>query len=98
MARIDSPLALWVDDCKPCPDGFAVARTYDDALSLCRRYRYTVIHLDYDLGEQRTGLDLLRQLDRERLLPPLVELITWNPVGRKRLEAELRDIDRRRQR
>lgn len=50
---------LWVDDAKPAPEGVAVARTYDDALSMLRRFEYGTLYLDHDLGETRTGYDLL---------------------------------------
>lgn len=83
---------LWVDDCKPCPEGCSVARTYDDALRMLRRYRWDVLYLDHDLGEPRTGYDLLVQADREGLVPPVVECISWNPVGRKRIEDFARSI------
>jgi len=83
---------LWVDDCKPCPDGFAVARTYDDALAMCRRFEYDAIYLDHDLGESRTGYDLLLQLHAIGRLPPRVEVISWNPVGRARIIAALKEI------
>ncbi len=83
-------MRLWVDDCKPVPEGVeAVARTYDDAVRLCRRFRYEVLYLDHDLGEPRSGLDLLRQLKREGICPPVVECISWNPVGRANILAEL---------
>jgi hypothetical protein len=80
--------ALWVDDCKPCPEGFAVARTYDDALDLMRRFSYDALYLDHDLGEDapnRTGYDLLVQVQREGRCPPTVHCISCNPVGRKRI-------------
>lgn len=81
---------IWVDDCKPVPDGIeAVARTYDEAIRLCRRFSYDTLYLDHDLGEERTGLDLLRQLKREGRCPPIVHCISWNPVGRKNILAEL---------
>lgn len=81
---------IWVDDCKPVPSGMqAVARTYDDALRMMRRFKYAVLYLDYDLGEQRTGLDLLRQVKHEGICPPRVECISWNPVGRERIAWEL---------
>ena len=83
---------LWVDDSKPCPHGCAVARTYDDALRLLRRYSYEVLYLDHDLGEQRTGYDLLMQLIEDGRVPPRVECISWNPVGRKRIAAALAEI------
>jgi hypothetical protein len=82
---------LWVDDCKPCPDGFAVARTYDEALRLLRTHDYAALYLDHDLGDEynRTGYDLLLQVQSEGRCPPTVECISWNPVGRQRILAAL---------
>lgn len=84
-----SDLAIWVDDCKPAPSGCAVARTYDLALQMLRRFKYSKLYLDHDLGEARTGYDLLMVLIAEGIVPPEVECISWNPVGRKRIEAAL---------
>jgi hypothetical protein len=81
---------LWVDDCKPAPDGFVVARTYDDALKMLRRFDYTELYLDHDLGDDgRTGYDLLMQIIAENRLPPRVECISWNPAGRQRILAAI---------
>lgn len=80
---------LWVDDCKPCPEGMAVARTYDDAVAMMRRFDYETLYLDHDLGEVRTGLDLLRQMKAEGRVPPKVACISWNPVGRQNILNEL---------
>lgn len=89
-------MVLWVDDCKPVPvyldeDRVAVARTYDDALRMLRRFRYGTLYLDHDLGDEqgRTGLDLLRAIKAEGRCPQLVICISWNPVGRRNIEAEL---------
>lgn len=82
--------SLWVDDCKAAPEGCAVAHTYDDALRMLRKYRYEVLYLDFDLGERRTGLDLLRQARAENRLPAKVECISWNPVGRRQILDELK--------
>lgn len=83
------PLDIWVDDCKPAPNGCAVARTYDIALRMLRRYEYATLYLDHDLGEERTGYDLLMVLIRENRVPPNVECISWNPVGRQRIASAL---------
>lgn len=81
---------LWVDDCKPAPEGYAVARTYDDAVRMLRRYEYDVLHLDHDLGDDgRTGYDLLMQLLSEGRCPADVRCISWNPAGRARIAAAL---------
>lgn len=91
------PRMLWVDDAKPAPEGMAVARTYDDALRMLRRFEYDVLYLDHDLGDQqgRTGLDLLRQLITDGRVPERVECISWNPAGKARIEAEIADLGRR---
>jgi hypothetical protein len=83
-------MALWVDDCKPAPEGCAVARTYDDAVSMLRRFDYETLYLDHDLGDDgRTGYDLLMQMLGEGRVPERVECISWNPAGRQRIEAAL---------
>lgn len=88
-----SGLEIWVDDCKPAPHGCAVARTYDDALRMLRRFDYSTLYLDHDLGEERTGYDLLMVLIQENRVPATVKCISWNPVGRKRIEDALRQRD-----
>lgn len=90
----ETGLEIWVDDSKPAPDGCAVARTYDDALRLMSRYNYTKLYLDHDLGEEdpnRTGYDLLKVLMSLNRVPPVVECISWNPAGRKRIEDAMLD-------
>lgn len=84
-------LSLWVDDCKPCPNGFAVARTYDDAMHMLRRFQYGTLYLDHDLADpqDRTGYDLLMQAIAEGVAPEDVRVISWNPVGRKRIEQAI---------
>lgn len=86
---IDTP--LWVDDSKPAPEGCAIARTYDDALQMLTQHDYSTLYLDHDLGDSqgRTGLDLLRKLIELDRVPPAVQCISWNPVGRQNIEAEL---------
>jgi len=83
---------LWVDDCKPCPDGWAVARTYDEAVALLSRYDYDEVAFDHDLGDthvpERTGYDLLCAIECGDLRKPkLARIISWNPVGRKKMQV-----------
>lgn len=77
---------LWVDDAKPCPEGWAVARTYTDAWHLLARYEYDCVALDHDLGDDGTGYDLLCAMERGELRRPRsFLLISLNPVGRARM-------------
>jgi len=84
---------LWVDDCKPVPEGdeWAVARTYDAAVSLLQRFTYDVVALDHDLGDDDapTGYDILLGMERGELRRPHVELriISWNVSGVQRMKA-----------
>ena len=87
---------LWVDDSKPEPLGCSVARTYDDAVRMLTRYDWDVLYLDHDLGEKRTGYELLLEMDFAGRVPATVICISWNPVGRARIEALWEEIvDRR---
>jgi hypothetical protein len=79
---------LWVDDCKPAPGGMPVARTYDDALRMLRRFDWDLVYLDHDLGEDhRTGYDLLKQIIADGRAPEHLKCISWNPSGKQRIEA-----------
>lgn len=93
----DNRKLLWVDDSKPAPYGCSVARTYDHAVRMLRKYEWDVLYLDHDLADARTGYDLLKQLDQEGRVPPEVVCISWNPVGKRNIEALFSDIKRRRQ-
>jgi len=85
---------LFVDDCKPEPSGVTgVDRTYDDAVRLLRTYNWDILMLDHDLGDDgRTGYDLLKQMDEEGRVPPIVQCVSWNPVGRRRIEQLAAEI------
>jgi DNA-binding response OmpR family regulator len=89
---------LWVDDSKPEPNGCSVARTYDDALRMLRRYEWDVLYLDHDLGDDdgRTGYDLLVQIRAENRVPREVVCISWNPVGKRRIVNLVSDIEEER--
>ena len=43
---------LWLDDIRPAPDGWAWARTVEEAVSLLERGEVAEASLDHDLGEQ----------------------------------------------
>lgn len=91
---MDGERMLWVDDSKPEPHGCSVARTYDDAVRMLRRYEWDVLYLDHDLGDAdgRTGYDLLVQMRAEARVPADVVCISWNPVGKRRIQNLWSDI------
>ena len=58
--------ALFIDDVRPCPDGYKLARTFDEAKFLIEEYDWEVISFDHDLGEtdiMNNGLTLMDILE-----------------------------------
>lgn len=89
MLPHDKKMNLWVDDVKAAPEGWAVARTYDDAMKLLARYDYVTVALDHDLGDDgNTGYDILCAMERgEVRTPERLMIISLNPVGAARMKT-----------
>lgn len=63
-----------------------VARTYKEGIEELSKGRYNTLLLDHDLGEVKTGYDILSWLEiNSNLAPENIILITHNPVGAKRM-------------
>ena len=77
---------LLVDDLRNYNAGYT-ARTYDQAIELLNKYEFSDgIMLDHDLGEEKTGYDVLKYIrDNDIILPDVFQLITSNPVGRQNM-------------
>lgn len=65
--------SLYVDDLRPCPDGWDVARSFHEAICMLEKTRYTVVSLDHDLGcfygnKEMTGHDVLNWLIARKVL------------------------------
>jgi NAD+-processing family protein with receiver domain len=85
-------LKLFVDDERSCPNGWGLARTYDEAVYFISTGKVEAISLDHDLGEEKTGYDLACLLEnlvmRHVVVAPEQMLChSSNPVGRQRIEA-----------
>lgn len=79
---------LWIDDCKPEPDGWARARTFEDAVRMLRRFPYEEVAVDHDLAGPETGYDLLCMMERGELpRPQRLRIISLNPVGVARMKV-----------
>lgn len=84
--------SLYLDDERPCPDGYVLARSTQEALALCLdRGLPERMSLDHDLGDDDTAMRFLRALDELYPEPPYFwQIHSANPVGAKNLEAFLR--------
>lgn len=94
-------MKLFVDDERECPEGWIVARSYDEALTFLgidQKCQVSDLSIDHDLGEGKSGYDLACWLE-ERLVygyevPVKITCHSANPVGRARIEQCLASIRR----
>ena len=90
-------MKLWLDDLRPVPYGYEVARSVNEAKQLILEAEHNGIEIealdrDHDLGDYADqGGDAIRLLEwlaeRETFYP--VEIHTANPVGRANMERIL---------
>lgn len=96
-----SNLKLYLDDQRPAPPGWDLARTSDDAIELLRTGNVVELSLDYDLGDPvyGTGLQVLdwleRALEEGRVRMPQMSAHSASPLGRRRLEAQIEWLEQR---
>lgn len=48
-------IKLYVDDLRDCPEGFVIARTFEEAVEAFDRFNVDVLSMDHDLGEDSDG-------------------------------------------
>lgn len=95
-------MKIWVDDERPMPKGFDHhVKTSAEAIELLQRGNVTGISLDHDLGgvnECETGYFIAQFIEiaaHNGWIPKLEWAIhTANPVGRRNMEAALRNADK----
>lgn len=92
---------LYVDDLRPCPEGWDVVRSFHAAIYALENYHIKEVSLDHDLGEdsfygnkEMTGRDILNWLiDRKvhgKDVPAIVHVHSANPVGCATMEADIK--------
>ena len=87
-------MKLFVDDLRPAPNGWTLARTVDEAIELLLQGSVSELSLDYDLGgRDATGLDVLSWIETAvaegRLKMPKMSAHSGSVLGRRRLEAQI---------
>lgn len=54
---------VYLDDFRPCPKGFVLARNVEECLLLLGNCKVDILSLDHDLGiGEPTGFDLVKQM------------------------------------
>lgn len=79
---------LYVDDIRQIPrelyDSYKCfqASCYKETITKLKRTKYSVIDLDHDLGEEKTGYDICKYIIQNNLQFDKIRIHTSNPVGR----------------
>lgn len=81
---------LLIDDLRNTPTDF-IARTAEAGKISLKSLHPVLTHVvfDHDLGEEETGYDVMMWALNNSVMPPNVQLVTSNPVGRDNMIAAL---------
>jgi hypothetical protein len=71
-----------------------ICRSIDGAKLVLQGFKHVkyTLGIDYDLGFEETGHDILKWAIKENILPDFVQLVTMNPVGRKEMAWALMQV------
>lgn len=68
----------------------SIARTYEDGVKkLMTMPEIDLLYIDHDLGEERSGYDLITWMLERGIRPMLVHIVSSNPVGRENIARAL---------
>jgi hypothetical protein len=77
---------VFLDDRRPCPKGFRLARNAEQCIRLLKTKSIDVLSLDHDLGfGQPTGYDVVKYMVKHGLYAKNIVIHSANPFGRARM-------------
>jgi len=84
--RKTSTVNVFLDDIRPNPPGFELARTAEEAIYYLKTRKVNILSLDYDLGTSPvTGYDVVRFMVEKHRYPQQIVIHSANPFGRRRM-------------
>lgn len=93
-------MRIYLDDERPCPDGWTPARWPEDVISLLEGGQVRELSLDHDLGDdvRGTGYDVVLWIEEavatRGFVPPIIRVHSANASARQKMEAGIRSIER----
>ena len=93
-------MKVWLDDERPCPEGWLHATTASDAIMALKTGKVTEISLDHDLGEPEngTGYDVACFIESSSFMMMLPRIKwsvhTQNVIGRVKMTVALEHADK----
>lgn len=82
---------LVIDDLRTFETAEVTARDYKSGIAMLQMHGpWDALYLDHDLGEEKTGYDVMCWLEEHpEFMPKEIKFVTDNPVGRQKMEAAL---------
>lgn len=77
-------VCIFMDDCRPCPEGWLLARSYDEMVNLLTKNKGNIkgISLDHDLGDGKSGYDLCKWIvENDNYPTDFITIHSSNPSG-----------------
>ena len=81
---------LYMDDWRPCPDGFALARTGEECLLLLQECEVGILSLDHEMGPgELSGSEVAARIVANGTFPREIYLHTSSEYGRRSMYQTL---------
>ncbi|SFM16882.1 hypothetical protein SAMN03159341_1198 [Paenibacillus sp. 1_12] len=79
-------LNVFLDDLRPCPKGFQLAKNVSECIHLIKKNKINVLSLDHDLGfGSPSGFEVVKYIVSNKIFPSEIIIHTANPFGRIRM-------------
>lgn len=81
-------IRIFLDDYRPCPEGYVLARNYREMIKLLRRNKGQIegLSLDHDLGEDKSGYDVCKWIVENDSYPTdFITVHSQNPIGARNM-------------
>lgn len=77
---------VYLDDMRPCPKGFVLARNASECIALLEDCEIDILSLDHDLGlDEPTGYDVAKYMVERGLFARNIYLHSSSAIGRSKM-------------
>jgi len=77
---------VFLDDVRDCPPNFHWVKNYEECVDILQNCNIDIISLDHDLGEEKTGYDVVKFMVQEGIFPKEIYIHSANPVGAQNMK------------
>jgi hypothetical protein len=92
LKQLDDSINVFLDDLRPCPIGFVLAKNAEECLALLNTYHVKILSLDHDLGwDEMNGSELALEMANRGLYADEIYLHSSSMAGRMNMYEILTD-------